>query len=277
MKPKASGRPWLRACALILAGALCASAPHAADRKLVLTGSSTMAPVIGEIAKRFERREPGARVDVQSGGSSRGIGDIRAGLARIGMVSRALKPDERDLTAYTIAMDGVGVILHRDNPLQTLSDAQIKAIYTGTVTNWKEVGGFERRITVVNKAEGRSTLELFLAHFGLKNRDIRAQVVIGENQQGIKSVAGNPGAIGYVSIGTAEFEEARGTPIRLLPMAGVTANVDNVREGRYPLSRPLNLVVKGKPSASTRRFIAFAQSRDVHDLVTAQFFVPLAR
>lgn len=254
-------------------------AGHAAagGNKLVLTGSSTIAPLILEIGKRFEQVNPGVRVDVQAGGSSRGITDARSGVADIGMVSRALKPEESDLTAHRIAMDGIGMILHQKNPVQALSDDQVKAIYTGKIVNWKELGGADRKITVVNKAEGRSTLELFLHYFQLNNPAIRAHVVIGDNQQGIKTVAGNPDAIGYVSIGTAEYEEAHRTPIRLLPMAGIAATTENVRAGRFPLSRPLNLVTRGAPNGLAKRFIEFSQSAAVNDLVNQQYFVALAR
>lgn len=250
---------------------------HAAGHKLVLTGSSTIAPLAAEIGKSFEQQNPGVRVDVQTGGSSRGVNDARSGLADIGMASRALKPEEQDLMPHTIAMDGVAVILHASNPVQTLSDEQIKAIYTGQITNWRAVGGGEVPITVVNKAEGRSTLELFLHYFKLKNSGIKARVVIGDNQQGIKSVAANPGAIGYVSVGTAEYEATHGTPIKLLPMAGIAANVENVRNGKFPLTRPLNLVTRGAPNALAQRFIDFARSGAADDLVQAQFFVPPAR
>ncbi len=249
----------------------------AEDKKLVLTGSSTIAPLALEIGKRFEKLNPGVRVDVQSGGSSRGVTDARSGAADIGMASRALKPEESDLIGHRIAMDGIGIILHQKNPVKSLSDDQVKAIYIGKIGNWKELGGEDRKITVVNKAEGRSTLELFLHYFQLKNPNIRAHVVIGDNQQGIKTVAGNPGAIGYVSIGTAEYEEAHHTPIRLLPMAGIAATTENVRDGRFPLSRPLNLVTKGAPNGLAKRFIEFSQSAAVNDLVNEQYFVPLAR
>jgi len=261
----------------ICAALLLMNAAFADTQKLVLTGSSTVAPLALEIGKRFEKLNPGVRVDVQTGGSTRGVNDARAGLADIGMASRVLKPEESDLTSYRIAMDGIGIILHKNNPLRELSDAQVKAIYTGKITNWRQFGGEDRKITVVNKAEGRSTLELFLHHFQLKNPEIRAHVIIGDNQQGIKTVAGNAGAIGYVSIGTAEYEAAYGTPIRLLAMNGVAATVDNVRTGRFPLSRPLNLVTKGKPSPLAEKFIKFAQSKVVDDLVAAQYFVPIAR
>lgn len=261
-------------------GLLAAAVPmaQAADtQRLVLTGSSTIAPLALEIAKRFEKKYPGVRVDVQSGGSSRGVADARSGMADIGMASRALKPDESDLTGTTVALDGIGIILNSANPVKALTDDQIKAVFTGKITNWQALGGKNQPITVVNKSEGRSTLELFLHHFALQNSEIRAQVVIGENQQGIKTVAGNPAAIGYVSIGTAEYEEQHGTPIKLLPMAGVDASVANVRNGSFPLSRPLNLVTKGAPKGLSKQFVDFARSPDVRDLVEAQYFVPLAR
>tara|TARA_R110001599_G_scaffold337686_1_gene556197 strand:- start:13976 stop:14788 length:813 start_codon:yes stop_codon:yes gene_type:complete len=246
-----------------------------AAQHLTLTGSSTIAPLVLEIGKRFEQQNPGVRVDVQTGGSSRGINDARTGLADIGMVSRALHETEADLTAYTIAMDGVCMILHRDNSIDVLSNDQIRDIYTGKTRNWRELGGADLPITVVNKAEGRSTLELFLGYFGLKNSQIRASVVIGDNQQGIKTVVGNPGAIGYVSIGTAEYEEQHGLPLKRLRMNAIDASTAQVRAGRFPLSRPLNLVTQGEPKALVLRFIRFAQSPDVDDLVEGQFLVPL--
>ena len=248
-----------------------------AATKLVLTGSSTVAPLALEIAKRFESKHPGVRLDVQSGGSSRGITDARKGLADIGLVSRALKADEKDLQAFTIAMDGVCVILHQSNAVATLTDAQVAAIYTGKVTNWKDVGGSDAPITVVNKAEGRSTLELFATYFKLTTADIKAHVVIGDNEQGVKTVAGNENAIGYVSIGTAEFDAGKGTPIKLLLIGGKAASMANVRDGSFALSRPLNLVTNRVPEGLVREFIDFAQSDAVHDLVTEQCFVPLAR
>ncbi|GAB2196107.1 phosphate ABC transporter substrate-binding protein [Sessilibacter sp. MAH4] len=244
-----------------------------AAERLTLTGSSTVAPLALEMAKRFEKNNPDVRIDVQTGGSSRGVNDARVGLADIGMVSRALKESEQDLTAHLIALDGIGIIVHSSNTVKELSRQQIIDIYQGKIRNWADVDGPNLEITVVNKAEGRSTLELFLHFFELKNSQIRPQVVIGDNQQGIKTVSGNPGAIGYVSIGTAEFEHNRGTPIKLLPMDGKEATVKGVASGEYPLSRPLNLVTKAQPEGFAASFIEFAQSTDVLDLIENQFFV----
>jgi phosphate transport system substrate-binding protein len=248
----------------------------AEDTRLVITGSSTVAPLALEIAKRFERLHKDVRIDVQTGGSSRGIADARSGVADIGMASRALKDSENDLTPHTVARDGIGIILHKHNPIDALNEEQIKAIFTGEITNWKALGGEDKPITVVNKAEGRSTLELFLNHFSLKNSEIKAQVIIGDNQQGIKTVAGNSYSIAYVSVGAAEFEVSQGTPLKLLPMAQVEASVDNIRNGSFPLARPLNLVTKGAPRGLALQFIEFTQSNAVNDLIEAQFFVPLA-
>ncbi|GAB1262730.1 phosphate ABC transporter substrate-binding protein [Aurantivibrio plasticivorans] len=241
--------------------------------RLTITGSSTVAPLALEMAKRYERQHPGVRIDVQTGGSSRGINDARSGLADIGMVSRALKDNESDLTAHLIALDGISIILHRSNPIATLTGQEIVDIYTGKIRNWQEVGGPNLAITVVNKAEGRSTLELFLHHFELTNSQIKPNVIIGDNQQGIKTISANPGAIGYVSIGTAEFEVTFGTPIKLLPMGDVESSVANVAQGYYPLSRPLNFVTKTNPSELGQDFLRFAQSVHVKDLVEEQFFV----
>lgn len=260
--------------ALLVLFSLIAPSAMAAQR-LSLTGSSTMAPLVLEIGKRFEQKNPGVRVDVQTGGSSRGVNDARTGLADVGMVSRALHETEADLTAHTIAVDGVCIIVHRDNIIDGLSDDQIRGIYTGKIRNWAELGGADLQITVVNKAEGRSTLELFLRYFGLKNSQIRANVVIGDNQQGIKTVTGNPGAIGYVSIGTAEYEEQYGAPLKRLRMNNIDASTAQVAAGKFPLSRPLNLVTKGEPDALAQRFIRFAQGPQVDDLVEGQFLVPL--
>ena len=259
----------------MLGFAACSKSPQ--TDKLVITGSSTIAPLMAEIGKRFEQTHPGVRVDVQTGGSSRGIADARQGVADIGMASRALKEDENDLYAFAIAQDGICIILHQENPIANLSDEQVVAIYTGKINNWKDAGGNDAPITVVNKAEGRSTLELFLHYFKLKNTDIKADVIIGDNQQGIKTVAGNPDAIGYVSIGSAEYDATHGVPIKLLPIGGVAASIENVKNGAFPLSRPLNLVTKTAPEGLAKQLIEFAQSESVHDIIREQYFVPIAR
>ena len=272
-----SKKYWVLFTAFLFFGLIWPSLCIAASSKLVITGSSTIAPLVGEIARHFESMNAGIRIDVQTGGSSRGINDTRNGVADIGMVSRALKPNEFDLHGFTIALDGVSIILHASNPVTTLTQQQIVDIFTGRITNWKAVGGQDARITVVNKAEGRSTLELFLDYFGLKNSDIKPHVIIGDNPQGIKTITGNVNAIGYVSIGAAEFEINYGVPIKLLPLDGVDASIINVQRGIFPLSRPLNMITRTVPQGLTEEFIEFSRSTQVHDLINAQYYVPFSR
>jgi phosphate transport system substrate-binding protein len=245
--------------------------------RLTLTGSSTVAPLVAEIAKRFEQQHPEVRIDVQMGGSGKGIADARQGLVEIGMASRALQPSERELTAHPIAVDGVCLIAHASNPVETLDDTEVRAIYRDQINDWKAVGGKDLPMTVVHKAEGRATLAVFLEYFQLDNPEVVADVIVGDNQHGIKTVAATPGAIGYVSIGTAQADVAAGVPLKLLPVGGVPPTPANVAAGTFPLSRPLNLVTSGEPSRLARRFIAYCQSEAVDDLVIAQAFVPLQR
>ena len=228
---------------LLVAGTGCQDSAGTAQvrQKLIITGSSTIAPLVMEIGKRFEARQSGIRVDVQTGGSSRGVSDIRQNLAQIGMASRALRKDEQDLYGTVIAYDGIGLIVHHSNTIGGLNERDIKGIYTGRITNWSEVGGIDAPITVVNKAEGRATLDIFLDHFNLKNAEIQAHVVIGDNEQGIKTVAGNLHAIAFVSIGTAEYDAAHGVPIKLLQLENIPASLRTLQEGAFspfPPSHP---------------------------------------
>ena len=102
-------------------------------------------------------------------------------------------------------------------------------------------------------------------------------MVIADNEQGIKTVAGNPDAIGYVSIGTAEYDAEHGTPIKLLAVGGVAATSENVANGTFPLSRPLNLAVKSQPEGLIKEFIDLATSDRVNDLIRKENFVPLKK
>ena len=246
-------------------------------QKLVITGSSTLAPLIADIGKQFETKHPGIRIDVQTGGSSRGVADARSGIAHIGMASRTLyKQETVDLVGITIAQDGIGLIVHTDNPVTNLTTQQVKEIYTGKIRNWKTIGGQDAPIVVVNKAEGRATLEIFLQHFQLINSDIKADVIIGDNEHGIKTVAGNPLAIAYVSIGTATYDASVGVPIKLLQLDSIPASLTTVQNGIFPLSRPLTLVTTKHPHVLTQTFISYSRSPHVQHLVTQHAFISLA-
>lgn len=245
-------------------------------QKLTLTGSSTCAPLVSEIAKRFEKDYPNVRIDVQTGGSSRGIADVQSGVVEIGMSSRELKESEKiGRVAHTIAWDGICLLVHKSNPVTELSDEQIVGIFTGKIDSWAEVGGKDRPITCINRTSGRSELELFGKFFGLKSSDIKADIVSGENQHGIKTVASDPNAIIYMSVGASEFEVGNGSPIKLLPLRGVEPNSQTVQSGEYLLARPLILITRPEADELVGDFIAYATSPEVNDLVRNQFYVPI--
>lgn len=276
---KLTRRNWAFAAvgSLLTIGCKESAAEDGMSGRILLTGSSTMAPLISDMGKRFEKTFPDVRIEVQTGGSGTGIADARSGTAEIGMISRELVADETDLQAHLIARDGVCMIVHKENPVGSLSDQQITDIFTKKITDWAQVNGRPAPIVVVNKAEGRATLEVFLRHFRLKNTQLRFDLIVGENQHGIKTVASDKNAIGYVSVGTAAVEANRGVPIKLLASGNVPATSENVAIGKFPMTRPLLLVSKQKVDRRAGLFIQFAQSAEVRDLIEAHTFVPPRR
>ena len=249
------------------------SAPLPAAR-LLLTGSTTMAPLLVEVAKRFQSLHPGIRIEVQMGGSGRGISDARQGKAEIGMVSRALGESEHDLYSIPIARDGVAVIVHKDNPIKALSDRQLLDIYSGKIANWRQVGGRDAPLQALAGAQEGGSSELLTHYLRLPYEQIKAQGRIGPNAERIAAVAADPHAVIWLSVGEAERKARDGVPIKLLAIGGVPASSRNVRTGNYPISRPLTLVTRGTPSGRTRAFIEYCVSSQVTDLVLAFDFVP---
>ncbi len=202
--------------------------------------------------------------------------DTREGLADIGMVARALKPDEANLHATPIARDGVCFIVNRTNSVTALSDDQIVRMYTRAVSNWKQVGGPDLPITLVHMKDGLALLELFLDHFKLKSTQVRADAIISDSDQGIQAVAGRPGAIAYVSCSRAGAV-GENVPIKVLPSEGIKATTAHVRDGTYPLSRPLNLVMRDTPKGLAKEFLDFAHSDAVVDLIDKYHYVTLEK
>lgn len=277
---------WRRESALVLVGlallggwiASCSGRADAAalgHTRLVITGSSTLAPLVGAIAERYEQAHAGVRIDVQTGGSGRGVADVRAGRAQLGMISRDLYEEEAELSATPIAQDGVCVIVHADSELDGLTREQARALWTGAVHSWSELGGDDSAPTVVNKAAGRATRSVFAAYLGLEEHELVGDLVIGDNEQGIKTVAGDPQAVGYVSIGAAQRAVDEGVSVRLLAADGVRPSLSNLAQERFPVRRALHLVSVGERSPLAVEFVAYARSSAVHDLVEGLGLVPV--
>ena len=249
-------------------------APEKRQEKIRLAGSSTMAPLVEALGKRFRALHPGVIIEVEMGGSSRGIHDVREGSCNIGMVARSLNDNERDLIGFPIARDGVCLIVHKDNPVKSLSSEQVVGIYTGQITNWNEAGGNDAPITAINRAEGQAVRELFTQFFKIKSEDFKVSGSAAENQEGIRAVVEDPNAIVYMSIGEADIRVGQGVPVKSLAMHGTAATSHNVRNGRFPIQRPLMLVTRTLPSGIMDKFINFALSPSATEIISQCRFVP---
>lgn len=243
--------------------------------KLMITGSSTMAPLIAELAKVYQKNHKDLKIEVQTGGSAKGISDCRDRLNDIGMVSRSLEPNEQDIQANPIAKDGLALIVNKKNPVQNITRDQVIQIYTGQIKNWKQLGGANEKIVVVSKAEGRAALDLFLHSFGLKASQIKAEVIIGDEEQGIKTVAGSPAAIAYISVSSVDGPHAAGLNVHSLMLEGRKPTSENVRKGEYQLSRFLNLVSCGQQKKSVTDFVRFVTSKIGQQVIQDLNYIPL--
>ena len=245
------------------------------SERYLINGSSTVAPILAEAAVRIEEKNSRLKIDVQTGGSTRGILDTRDGRNSAGMASRDLSADEADgLDIRAIAYDGIAMIVHADNPIGDLSRDQVRQLFTKEIDDWASVGAPAGAVHVVNKAEGRATLEVFLEYFELENRQIKADAVIGDNAQGVRLVAGDPQAIGYVSIGEALHAQERGVPIKLLAQGGILPTPETVADGSYPVRRTLNLLFRGEADRTGTEILAFLRSTQGQKIIRGLGFVP---
>lgn len=241
---------------------------------LLVIGSSTMAPLVRAMAKRYQELHPQVRIEVQTGGSGQGVARVRDGSADIGMVARPLATGEQELPGLPIARDGLALVVHQDNPVQSLTHAQVADIYTGAVTNWKHVGGRDAPILSIGAQAGRGSPELFARHFELPVEQLRVWRTSSDNAARLQLLREHPEAVAYLSLGEAERSIHDGAPLRLLPDEGVPATSRNVAKGVYPLARPLTLVTPRRPSALATAFVTFCTSSQVTDLILAHDFVP---
>lgn len=259
-------------CAFFLFFSLIVARDIRADIRVV--GSSTILPIVKDAGKAFFRMT-GIRVVTKGGGSSVGVKAALERTADVGMVSRALTSEEaNNLQVHLIGHDGIAVILNTAIPFEEIAKQQVVNIFSGAITNWKTLGGKDMEITVIAKRAGRSTRWLFDHFFSLEKVVPTAQL-IGSNTEAIILVAGDPTAIGYVSIGSAEHAVQLGLHLKLLPLDGIAATTENVATEKYPLRRPLNLVTLGKPAKDARRFIEFLRNEQGQEFVQKNHFVTI--
>lgn len=265
-----------------------------AQKIIKIRGSSTVQP-IATIAARIYGKKHNIRIMVEGGGSTKGVEGAGEGLVDIGTASRNIYPEEKkkypNIIAHTIAYDGIAIILNKQNPIDNLSSKQIIDIYTGKYKNWKELGGPDRPIKLVSKDFGRSTLDLFIEHFkmevtkrdnlmyyrlkGDREYSETGAIVVGQNSEAIVAVTSDPGAIGYVSIGSAERAERKLGKIKRIKIDDIEASRENVKNKTYPIIRPLNLITRGKPTGDVEGFIEFLLSPQGQNIVKNLDYIPI--
>ena len=215
-----------------------------------------------------------ALIDVELGGSSCGLDDVRSGHAHIAMLSRALAPSERDLYGIPIARDGVGVVVHANNPLRQLSIEELQAIFTGRMREWRDAGGGKGAVYSLGGVRDGASTALFARFLRQPLDTFNLNAAVESNIERLAVVASCENAIAYVSIGSAERAISQGVSVRLLPISGIAASTANIRNGSYPICRVLTLASREAPSGVARSFFAFCLSAQVNGILSAFDFVP---
>lgn len=222
-------------------------------------GSTTIQPLAENITKLLNQTYPDLSIEIQGIGSGPGIKSVIDGTADIGMASRQLKEEEKanGIDEHIIAYDGIAVIVNPSNEVSDLTSEQIKKIFEGEITNWKEVGGNDADIVVVSREAGSGTRSAFEELMKLTKKDgdneissIKADALIADSNGAIKAnLASKSNAISYMSEGYID------DTVKPLKVDNVDCTVDNIKSGDYKISRPLLLVTKGEISKEAQALI----------------------
>ncbi|QXM05832.1 phosphate ABC transporter substrate-binding protein [Crassaminicella indica] len=230
--------------------------------KIVIAGSTSVQPLSEELAAVFMEKYPEVAVEVQGGGSSVGVKSAVDKIADIGAASREIKESEKEfgLTEYVIAKDGIAVVVNPFNEVEDLTLEQIKKIFTGEITNWKEVGGKDQAITVVSREEGSGTRGAFVEITKVQKKDAEGKKVdkttvnalVQPSTGAVKqTVANTPAAIGYISMGAVD------DTVKPVKVEGVEATEENAKAGTYKITRPFLYLTKGDESEIVKAYIEF--------------------
>mgnify|MGYP002510015998 FL=1 len=227
-------------------------------------GSTSMEKVIGALGEAFENQNDGVTFTYNPTGSGSGIQAVQEGRCDIGLSSRNLKDEEaaNGLEATILAYDGIAVIVNPENPVVDLDVETIAKLYTGEITNWKDVGGNDAPVVLIGREAGSGTRDGFESITGTKEQCQYRQELTSTGDV-ITAVAQNPDAIGYASL--ASLKDS----VRALTVGGVAPTEDTVRDGSYVIQRPFVLVTKKDTelSAVAQAFFDFATSPDAAELI----------
>ena len=256
---------------VILACALSVSA--LADGSVSTDGSTSMEKVIGALGEYFMEQNPGVSFTYNPTGSGSGITAVVEGRCDIGLSSRSLKDDEKAqrLQETVLALDGIAIIVNPANPVADLDLETIAKIYTGEITNWKDVGGDDGEIVVIGREAGSGTRDGFESITDTKDACAYRQELTSTGDV-IATVAQNPNAIGYASL--AAIKDS----VKALSVNGVVPSEETVKDGSYLVQRPFVLVTRTDEalSADAQKFFDFATSADAAEIIAAAGAVAVA-
>ena len=236
-------------------------------------GSTSMEKVIGALSESFMAQNGGVTVNYNPTGSGSGITAVQEGTCDIGLSSRALKDEEKSagLKETVLAYDGIAIIVHPDNPVSDLSVEQIAKLYTGEITNWKDVGGNDAEVVLIGREAASGTRDGFESITGTKDKCQYRQELTSTGDV-ITAVSQNPDAIGYASLASIK------DTVKALNVDGVTPSEATVKDGSYKVQRPFVLVtVDGKAlSPAAQAFFDYATSSDAASIIAKAGAVAVA-
>ena len=227
-------------------------------------GSTSMEKVIGALSESYMAANKDVTVNYNPTGSGAGITAVQEGTCDIGLSSRALKDEEKaaGLQETVLAYDGIAIIVHPDNLVSDLTLEQIAQLYTGEITNWKDVGGNDALVVLIGREAASGTRDGFESITGTKDKCQYRQELTSTGDV-ITTVSQNPDAIGYASL--ASIKDS----VKALNVDGVTPSEASVKDGSYKVQRPFVLVtVEGKAlSSAAQSFFDYATSADAADII----------
>lgn len=234
----------------------------------IIAGSTSVQPYAEVLAEEYMVLNPDSQIDIQGGGSSAGITAAQTQSAEIGMSSRSLKDEEKSLWHIEIARDGLVLIVNPNNNIQDLTLDQIRDIYSGIITDWSQLGGTVARINLIAREEGSGTRSAF-TELVMGEAEITPKAIVQDSNGSVMQlVAGDPNAIGFISLGLVNDS------VKALHLDGVEATAENIMNDSYMLARPFLFVTKDEPTGLTKSFIEFTLSLEGQKLLSNEGLIP---
>lgn len=249
------------------------SAAAKAQSTVSTDGSTSMEKVIGYLSEAYMEENKNVKITYNPTGSGAGIQAVSEGRCDIGLSSRNLKDEEKQtLTETVVAIDGIAVIVNPANTISDLTVEQIKQIYTGEITNWKDAGGSDSPIVLIGREAASGTRDGFESITGTKDKCQYAQELTSTGDV-IQSVAGNPNAIGYASLASVSDK------VKVLQVEGVAPSKATIQDGSYKIQRDFVLATKTDTplTGEAKKFFDFATSSAADDLIEKAGAVPVVR